>query len=57
MRVLKIRGGRVNLLLLAQGRSRRLLLYEGCRDKAAAIRAKVRVNHPKMGDTSGFLAN
>ena len=57
MRVLKISGRRVNLLLPAQGRSRRLLLHEGCRDKTAAIRAKVRVNHPKMGDTSGLLAH
>ena len=41
MRVLlKIRGGRVNLLLLAQERSRGLLFREGFKDKAVAIRAK-----------------
>ena len=59
MRVLRIRGGRVNLLLLllAQGRSRGLLLREGFRDKASTIKAKAKVNHSKMGDTSGLLAN
>ena len=57
MRVLKIRGRRANLLLLAQGISGGLLLRKGFRDRAAAIRAKARVNHPKMGDTSRLLAN
>ena len=57
MRVLKIRGRRANLLLLAQGISGGLLLRKGFRDRAAAIRAKARVNHPKMGDTSRLLAS
>ena len=57
MQVLKIRGRRANLLLLAQGRSRGLLLRRGFKDRAAAIKAKVRVNHPKIGDTSGLLAS
>ena len=56
MRVLKIRGGRVSLLLPAQGRSKRLLLRKGLKDKATTIRAKARVNHSKMGDTSGLRA-
>ena len=38
--LLKIRGGRVNLLLLAQERSRGLLFREDFRDKVVAIRAK-----------------
>ena len=57
MRVLKIRGMRANLLFLAQGRSRGLLLRKGFKDRAAAIKAKARVNHPKMGDTSRLLAS
>ena len=57
MRVLRIRGKRVNLLLLAQGRSRGLLLRKVFRDRAVAIRAKARISHPKMGDTSGLLTS
>ena len=55
--MLKIRGRRANLLLLPQGRSRGLLLRKGFRAKAAAIKAKARINHPKVGDTSGLLAS
>ena len=54
IRVLKIRGRRANFLLLAQGRSRGLILCKGFRGKAVAIRA--RVNHSKMGNTLGLLA-
>ena len=57
MWVLKIRGRKANLLLLAQGRCRGLLLHHVFKDKVAAIRAKARVNHPKMGDTPRLLAN
>ena len=57
MRALKIRGRRANLLFLAQGRSKGLLLLKDFRDRAAAIKAKTRVNHHKMGDTSGLLAS
>ena len=57
MRVLVIRGMRVNFFLLAQERSRGLLLHEGFKDKVAAIKAKAKISHPKMGDTSGLLAN
>ena len=57
MRVLRIRGMRANLLLLAQGRNRGLMLYEGFRDRVVAIRAKAKISHPKMGDTSKLLAN
>ena len=54
---LKIRGRRANLFFLAQGRSRGLLLRKGFRDRATTIRAKARVNHLKMEDTSGLLAS
>ena len=56
-RVLKIRGMRANLFLLTQGRSRGLLLRKGFRDRPAAIKTKAKVKHPKVGDTSGLLAN
>ena len=55
--MLKIRGKRANLFLLAQGRSRELLLHNGFRDRVMAIKAKARVNHPKVGDTSRLLAS
>ena len=57
MRALEIRERRANFLLLAQGRSRGLPLLKDFRDKVATIRAKAKVNHPKIGDTSGLLAN
>ena len=57
MRVLVLRGGRVNYLPLAWERSRGLLLRKGFRDKAAATRAKAKISHPKMGVTSGLLAS
>ena len=38
--LLKIRGKRVNFLLLARGRSRRLLLRKDFRDSSAAMKAK-----------------
>ena len=58
MLVLKIRGRRANLIfLLAWERSRGIPLRKGFRDKAAAIRAKDRVNHPKVGDILRRLAS
>ena len=33
------------------------MLSEGFRDRVAATRAKARISHPKMGDTSGLLAS
>ena len=54
MRVLRIRGRRANLLLLAQGRSRGLLLRSGFRDMAMTIKAKAKVDHPRVGGTSGL---
>ena len=42
---------------LAQGRSRGLLLRKGFRDRAASIKAKARVNHPKVRYTSWLLAS
>ena len=57
MRLLVIRGRRVNSLLLVWEISKGLLLGEGFRDKGAATKVKVRISHPKMGDTSGLLAN
>ena len=53
--MLVIRGRRANLLL-APGRSRRLLLRTDLRDKVVATRAKAKVNHSGVGDTSGLLA-
>ena len=60
MRALKIRGKRANLLLLVQGRSRGILLHRvfrdkvaTIRDKAMAIKAMAKVNHPKMRGISG----
>ena len=55
--MLAIRGKRVNSLLLARERSRGLLLYEGFKDRVAATRAKAKISHPKIGDTSGLLAS
>ena len=40
--LLKLRGGRVNLLPLARERSKGILFREGFRDRAMAIRAKAR---------------
>ena len=57
MRVLVIRGRRVDSLLLVRERSRGLLLHEGFRDKVAATRAKAKISHPNMGDTLGLLAS
>ena len=53
--MLRIRGRRVNLLFLTQGRSKGLLLHKGLRDGAMTIKAKTRVNRPKIGETSGLL--
>ena len=56
MRVLRIRGRRDYLLLLAQGRSTGLLLHSGFRDNAKVIKAKAKVDHPRVGDTSRLQA-
>ena len=53
--LLKIRGRRVNLLLLARGRSRRLLLRKDFRDKAVATKAKV--DHFQVADLSGLTTS
>ena len=45
MRVLVVRGRRVSLLLFRE-RIRRLPVHEGFKDKAAAIRAKARLELP-----------
>ena len=37
--------------------SERLLLHEGFKDKAATMKAKARINYPKIEDTSGLLAS
>ena len=57
IRGLVLRGRRVNSLPLVGERSRGLLLHEGFRDRAEATRAKARISHPKVGDTSRRLAN
>ena len=54
--MLVLRGRRINLLLAPRS-SRRLLLRTDLRDKAAATRAKAKVNHSGVGDTSGLLAS
>ena len=56
MQVLRIRRKITDLLLLARGRIRGLLLRSGFRDKAATIRAKAKVDHPIVGDTLGLRA-
>ena len=56
MRILVARGRRASLLPV-QERSQRLRVIEGFRDRAAAIKAKARISHPKMGDTLVLLAN
>ena len=55
MHASKIIGRRI--LLLAQERSRGLVLLEGFKDRVVAIRAKARISHPKMGVTSRILAS
>ena len=52
MRVLKIKGRRANLLLLAQERSRRLLLCKDIKDRATTTKAKARVDHLQVVDLS-----
>ena len=49
--------GRKTSFLLDQEISRGLMLHEGFKDKAATLRAKARIIHPKMGGTSGLLAH
>ena len=61
MRVSEERGRRT-IVLLAQERSRGLLLYEGFRGRVVTPRAttpkvKAKINHPNMGGTLGLLAS
>ena len=44
------------LFYLARERRRGLLLREGFRDRFVTTRAKARISHPKMGDSSRLLA-
>ena len=55
--LLKIRGMRVNFLLLARGRSRRLLLNKDFRDRAAVIKAKAKDDHLQVVDISRHRAS
>ena len=57
MRVLVMREMRVNSLRLAQEKSRRLLLYEGFKERVVATKAKAMISHPKMGETSRLPAS
>ena len=57
IRVLKIRGRRVNLLFLAWGRSRRLLLRKDFKDRAATTKAKAKVDHLQVVDLSRLTAS
>ena len=41
----------------SSGKNRGLLLCEGFGDRVVATRAKARISHPKMGDTSRLLAS
>ena len=56
-RVLRTRGRRANSLLLDRGRSKGIILHKGFRDRAATIRAKAGVNHPKVGDILRLLVS
>ena len=55
--VLVIRGRGTDLLLLALERSRGLLLRSGFKDRATTIKAKAKINHCKVGDTSRLLVS
>ena len=44
-------------LLLAQERNKGVLLSKGFRDRTAAIKAKARVDQPKVGEILGRLAS
>ena len=57
IRVLVLRGRRVNSHPIARERSIGLLLCEGFIDRVVDTRAKAMISHPKMGGTSGLLAN
>ena len=52
--LLKIRRRRVNLLLLARGKSIRLLLCKDFRDRVTAIKAKAKDDHLHVVDISGL---
>ena len=41
----------------ARGRSKRLLLHKGFRDRAAALKAKARVDHLQVTNISRLTAN
>ena len=49
--------GRRTSFLLAQERSGGLLFHEDLQDKAVAIKAKAKINQPKMTCILGLLAN
>ena len=55
--MVKIREERTNLILLAKERNIEVLLYMGFRDRVAIIKAKSRVDHPKVGDILRRLAS
>ena len=44
-------------LLPTPGRSRRIFLHTDLKDRAVATRAKAKVNHSRVGDTSRLLAS
>ena len=50
--MLKIRGRRVNLLLLDRGRSRRILFHKDFKDKVATTKAKAKTDHLQVVDLS-----
>ena len=55
--LLKIKGMRVNILLLARGRSKRLLLRKDFRDRVTATKTKAKADYLQVADLSGLTAS
>ena len=54
--VLVLRGRKINILL-SPGIRKRLLLHMDLKDRAVTTKAKAKVTHPRVGDTSELLAS
>ena len=50
-------GGRRDNLLIAPGRGKRLMLRTDPRNRVVTTRAKAKVNHPGVGDSSELLTS
>ena len=57
MDVIKEKGKESQLLLLARGRSKRLLLRQDFKDRVVTIKAKAKDDHLQVADISGLIAN